>query len=70
MHEKLNYLTSSLRIQDRSLLECRSEIFHNTTCHINASIIIIIIKFILDLTSSCRRLMRETVDSLQRKTLV
>jgi hypothetical protein len=42
-HEKLNHLAFSLRIQDRSLLECRNEIFHNTTCYINASTIIIII---------------------------
>jgi hypothetical protein len=42
-HERLNHLASSLRIQDRSLFECRNEIFHNTTCHINASTIIIII---------------------------
>ncbi len=42
-HERLNHLTSSLRIQDRLFFECRSEIFHNTTCHINASTIIIII---------------------------
>jgi hypothetical protein len=42
-HERLNHLTSSLRIQNRSLFECRNEIFHNTICHINASTIIIII---------------------------
>jgi hypothetical protein len=32
-----------LRVHDRSLLECQSEVFHNTTCHINAFTIIIII---------------------------
>jgi hypothetical protein len=43
IHEKLNHLTSSLKIQDRLLFECRDEIFHNSTYYINAFTIIIII---------------------------
>ncbi len=49
-----------------------SRCFCNNKIFVNLFVIIFainIIKFILDLTSSCRRLMRETTDSLQRKIL-
>jgi hypothetical protein len=41
-HERLNHLASHLRIENRSLLKCINDVFRDSTCHADASTVVMI----------------------------